>query len=111
MKPNLTSRSSWFLLFILPLIVATGILIGGSQKGSLFLKLNSFYHPITDFFAGWITWLGSGWIFVIVVMFVFTRNYGDGIIGGVIFFFSAIVPQLLKKLLFADMARPVKYFE
>lgn len=86
-------------------------MILATPKRELFLEMNSVHSVFFDQFFKWETWLGNGAIFITVVLICLFRNKGWGILGLMVFALSAILPQVFKKLVFADVVRPVKYYE
>jgi len=111
MKDLLIRRPLWFFIVFLPCAIAGGIVLYLISKRELFLYINGYHHPFFDIFFAWETWLGNGTFFIIICLLLLFRNYGNALLGMISFTFSAIFPQALKKLVFADIVRPVKYFE
>jgi membrane-associated phospholipid phosphatase len=95
----------------MPFWIAGLILILATSKRQLFLEINSLNSPFFDHFFKWETWLGNGVVFVVLILILFYKNKGWGLLSLIIFSLSAILPQVLKKLVFPNEVRPVKFFE
>jgi membrane-associated phospholipid phosphatase len=100
--------------FILPysmLMLFTGILLMFTGRDRLFLILNEVYHPLADQAFKYITYLGDGWLYlIIIIVFAFISKRWC-IHAAAAFLFSFIVSRIGKDLIFEGMHRPKKYFE
>lgn len=81
-------------------------------KGNLVLYFNKRYNPIADVFFKYYTHVGDGLFFcfasILVLLLVKIRW---GLIGLLTFAVSGILTQVLKKIVFGPLPRPLKYFE
>jgi membrane-associated phospholipid phosphatase len=100
--------------FILPysiLMLLTGILLMFTGRDRLFLILNKVYHPLADQVFRYITYLGDGWLyFLVIIVFAFISKRWC-IHAATAFLFSFIASRIGKDLIFEGMHRPKKYFE
>ncbi len=111
MRDLLITRPRYFYILFIPFMLGSLIVILLTSKSDLFLSLNAYHRPVADQFFFWITWLGNGLIFAVFCLVLLLKNVGQGILGFSVFLTTALVPQLLKKGIFVNSVRPVKYFE
>lgn len=111
MRDLVFKKPLYFYLLFIPFIIVGGVILLQTSKSDLFLYFNAYHSPFADQFFFWLTWLGNGLIFSIVCLFILLRNWGDGLLGFACFIVSAIIPQFLKKVIFTDSIRPVKFFD
>lgn len=111
MKDILFKRPLYFYVLLIPFLVLGAVAINMTNKPDLFIFINRRHSPAADIFFFWSTSLGNGTVFVIFCLLVFWRNMGNGILCIITFAFSAIVPQILKKMIFPDVVRPFKFFQ
>ena len=108
MKNWFYHKSLWFYSFLL---VTGGILLIVWDKGDFVLILNKIHYPATDLFFKYITYLGDGWIFaILLIISLFVRFYYSILLIGTVLLQTLIV-QVLKRYLYADTVRPSLYFE
>ena len=108
---NLLKTNKAFILpyFVFLLVIMPVILI--FPKGSIHLYLNSLHNPIFDYFFKYITYLGHGLmpvILAVVFMFFSLRKSFVILSSGL---FAGILAQFFKRIVFTNIARPIKYFE
>lgn len=100
-----------FLLstFAFWLIAASIVLL--FTKGEIHLYLNQFHTPFFDVFFKYITYLGDGVVIVIAALILafFKVRYGLFALAG--YLGSGIIVQLMKRLFFSHIKRPLGYFE
>jgi len=82
-----------------------------STKTAIHLGFNSFHNSFLDVVLFCMTYLGDGVMAVLVVIMLLAVKYRYAFIVGVSNFISAIITQILKQTLFADVVRPKKFFE
>jgi membrane-associated phospholipid phosphatase len=101
-------------LFIWPLSIMLGItaiLILQYGRDNLFLMVNTIHHPLADRLFTWITWLGDGWMNVLVLIWFVFKSKKWLVHGAAAFLLSFLFSRLGKDILFNGAFRPVKYFE
>ncbi len=82
------------------------------SKEEIFLYINSRHSASGDLFFPVITYLGGGVLSLFVgLISMFLLNFRKAIIVVTSFLLSGAVVQLLKRLVFNDEFRPIKYFE
>ena len=111
MKELLIIRPLYFYFLFIPFLAAGLIVIAGTDKSSLFLWSNQYHSRLADVIFTWLTWVGNGAFFLVLVVLVFFRNMGNGILGATVFIVSSLLPQLLKNFSFPHALRPIRFFE
>ncbi len=82
-----------------------------TEKSELHLFFNTLHHNFFDFFFKYLTYLGDGAaIAVAAVLLLLFCNIRHGLTLGSIAVLLGIVVQFLKKIVFPDFFRPIKYF-
>lgn len=100
-----------FLVPYSALLLITGIWIAITGRDRLFLILNDIYHPLADDVFRWITHLGDGWLyFILIILFLFISKRWF-VHAASAFLFSFLASRIGKDLIFEGMHRPKKYFE
>jgi len=102
LKPFLIAYS----LFVL---VVSAVLIVFSKETS-FLMINGWHTDFGDLVFPFITHLGGGFISGLVVVVFLFISYRWVIICSVSFVVTGLITQLLKRTVFADCVRPMKFF-
>ena len=100
----------FFYLYVLFLLIGTSLLIGYSKE-ELFLAVNSRHTDFSDLLFQVVTYLGDGIFAAIIVVILGLYRLRLGLIGLVGFASTGIAIQFLKKMVFPDAYRPMKYFE
>lgn len=95
----------------IPFAIIISILILLTPKDELFLWSNQHHSYFFDVFFKLITYLGNGLVFVILLLILVFYKLSDAILAGIVFLLSAIIPQIIKKLIFPDALRPYGYFQ
>ncbi len=99
-----------FLVFIL-VIIGCIPLFSVFSKAEIHIFINKLNHPVFDFFFKYLTYLGDG-IFVVTVGFIFLFvKYRYSLIIIFSYLFSSLIVQFLKRIVFSDLVRPIKYFK
>lgn len=108
---KLIKENRVFLLpyFLILVIILPFLLI--YTKAEIHLFLNQFHTPIFDIAWKYITYLGDGLIIVIIGVLALLVSIRGSIFIVMSYLVSGLFAQILKRLLFPDVARPVKYFE
>jgi len=111
MSKNILQRLRYFNYIFVPFAIAGIIAILSTGKGELFLWMNQWRHSLLDIAFRAITWLGSGLSFAVICTVLLFMDLRKSILGFLCFGLSSALSQLLKKLVFPDIVRPMKYFE
>ena len=99
-----------FFMIYFPVALLIGLLLIFFPKEDLFLTINSFHGPIADAFFPLATYLGDGIFYAGIVVVLLFVSYRYALIGALSFLVSGLAAQALKKLVFTDWYRPIKYF-
>lgn len=98
-------RNYWIGCLAVAIIGLLPLLL--SDKIQVQLLINSWHHPISDLIFRYLTHLGDGWLFVLViVLMAIFRSYYHALLGATTFALSGIGAQILKRMVFFDAARP-----
>lgn len=111
MKSTMMHRVKWFGMIYLTFFVLGLAILIGTDKRDFHYWLNGYYSNISDELFSWITWLGHGMIFIVVILVTGLKRYANIILGLAAFLLSSGLAQFMKKILFPGALRPVKYFE
>jgi membrane-associated phospholipid phosphatase len=105
------SRNRWFFLPYSVFLVISAALLLNFSKPELHILLNKVHSPFFDVFFKYATHLGDGSLIAILgIIFLFIKyRYAFAFLLGSIS--AAVVVNLFKKMVFAEMYRPAKYFE
>ena len=103
---TLKKNSRFFICYTL-FLVAGGVLQLLYSQEELFLIINSKNSPLADFFFYWITHLGDGLVFIILFVGLIFYRYRLALLGFLMFAFTSIVAQVLKRGFFEDAFRPI----
>lgn len=102
-----------YLLCCLLIIVVGTIATLLFDKTALHLAINKKHNAFWDALFPYLTHLGDGLTFIVIVLlFVFIskkQRYQYLVLGGLSILISGLSAQLLKRLVFPDAYRPVKY--
>lgn len=81
------------------------------DKTTLFLKINAVHHPVLDQFCYYITNLGSGLTYglLLVVLWLGRVHYSKLFIGASSFVVTAAIVQALKRIVFPGQLRPIAF--
>ena len=100
------TQKSVYILLILFLILGTASLLMWN-KTEVFLYLNSFNSEFGDLAFPIITYLGDGWLSLLLFIMCLFFSFGKSVDLLVSFIISAIFVQGGKRLLFSDVKRPL----
>ena len=79
-------------------------------RSDSFLFINGLNNYYADLFFKYITYLGDGLIYILpFIIFLFIR-FRYSLIFLFTFIFEGVLSQFLKKVIFTDVSRPLKYF-
>ncbi len=106
----LKKNNYFFIVYLLFLAVGAYILIH-FKKGDFELLVNQNYASIfTDTFFKYVTELGNGWFFVLVIIICAFIKFRYVLLTGSSFILSGVLTQLFKHVLFPHEERPVAFF-
>jgi len=108
---RLIFQNKWFFLPYLLILLIIGVFLVFFTKAEIQLYLNGYNSDFLDVFFKYLTNLGDGIclpVFLIIMLVV--KRFRDGLYLVVVFLISGFVVQLLKRLVFHNIDRPVKYF-
>jgi membrane-associated phospholipid phosphatase len=95
-----------YTLFILTLLITVSLI----EKEDIHLYLNKYHTPFLDFTFKYITYLGDGIMFAVLIIYFFFISKKESLkyaISGVL---TLIIATITKRLIFIKSARPVEYF-
>lgn len=108
---NERPANNFGIAFLLAIVfaVATGVVILLLGKNETFQLVNSNHHPYADQFFKYFTHYGDGWMWVPLGLFCifYRKKYIVAVIAGVLI--STILAQFLKRVVFPDELRPIKF--
>ena len=102
-------KDPFLIVYVLLLSIGTIIYFLG-EHGDTVLWINRLHNPITDFLFKWITHLGDGIFFAIVIILLLIRNRRTGLIVLAMGLSQTLVVFILKRLVFTGTPRPRTYF-
>lgn len=102
-------RQRYFLIPFLILIITGFSLMLIFTKTELFLLINDCHTTFFDQFFKLNTWVGDGWMTVLVVFGMLFFKYRFAVLTALAYAYSSMAVQILKRLFNAP--RPVKFFE
>jgi membrane-associated phospholipid phosphatase len=110
MQKILSHTGILFILIIL-CIISSYIVYSKIPFGQEIIEINKYNSLSLDFVFKYITHIGDGLFYgFVLILFLFFVKYRAAIIGLIIYAISSGVAQYLKHFVFADRARPLKYF-
>ena len=117
MKKQTAISTIWYENSLFFYLLAVLLLIGSFpfvifDKVSFFILLKQWHHPAADYIALYLTWLGDGVTYLVLLLMValFHTSCRKLIIMGGSFLCMSIVVQLLKRVFFSYMLRPMAFF-
>jgi len=97
---------SWAFLAIL--LISSPLFL--TEKSFLNIWINRLHNPFLDEFFKYITYLGSGWVLIPLLLFTLSRNYFLSLALVASFIFESLIVQLvLKQGFFSEVMRPIAY--
>lgn len=108
---ELLRKNRFFFLPYVLLLVVIGVLQINYTQGELMLWINSRNSVPADLIFPYVTYLGDGAFYVVVCLILMIYNRRVGLIGLASFALSSLTSEFLKKLVFTDSPRPLKFFE
>jgi len=101
---------SFLYLYALFLIISILLLVCLSKE-EVFLWINSSHTVFSDFVFQATTYLGDGIFAAIMVVLLALYKIRLGLVGMFSFVGTGLLVQFLKKIIFPDQFRPLRYFE
>ncbi|WP_342265322.1 phosphatase PAP2 family protein [Cardinium endosymbiont of Philonthus spinipes] len=103
------SESSLFFYLLITLLIIGIFPLFLWDKVSFLIWLKQWHHPIADYVAPYLTWFGDGvaYLSILPVFALFGASCRKMIIMGGSFVCMSIVVQLLKRVFFSHMLRPI----
>jgi membrane-associated phospholipid phosphatase len=111
-----TVKSNLAFFMAYHLLLAAGLYpLWAYNKVDLFLAINSHHHPLGDHFFYYVTHLGSGMVYCLLVALLSwaypTRRLFLSLWGMGSFVMMSAVVQFLKRMIFSHQLRPAKMLE
>jgi membrane-associated phospholipid phosphatase len=108
---QLLAQNRWFILPYLLVLAICAFFLIVFTKAQIHLYINSYHSDFFDVFFKYLTNLGNGiFLPVLLLILLVWGKFRDGLYLVSVFLIAGILVQLLKHLVFHDMARPIKYF-
>lgn len=107
---NLVHKNQVFFgLYLLLLLLGSYPLLAW-DKINFLLLINSYSHPFFDYFFYYITHLGSGITYILMLLILVLLQVANRkiFIGGTSFVVLSVIVQGLKRIIFADQLRPLQ---
>ncbi len=100
-----------FLLGYVLIFPALLVLVLSVSKESIHLKMNTLHTPFLDVLMKYWTYLGDGLLLIILIAGLLMISFRHFFTGITAFAIGGLTTQALKRLIFSDFPRPIKYFE
>ena len=110
MRPPLLQQNWFYVPYIIVMIICGFFLIQFS-KADVHIWLNQYHSAFFDIFFRVLTNFGDGILLPLYITIMLMIRFRHAVFLVVVFLLSGLVVQLLKRFVFADVARPMKYFE
>ncbi len=108
---KILSYTGILYLLIISSIISAYIVYSNIPFGQEIIEINKFNNPTLDFIFKYSTHIGDGLFYgLVLILFLFFVNYRAAIVGLIIYAVSSGIAQYLKHAVYADRARPLKYF-
>ena len=106
------ANQTFFIAYNLLLLIGLYPLLAW-DKLTIFLFINKHHHPFLDPFFFYVTHLGSGITYglLILCLLLFKVPYRKILIGVASFGVMSVIVQVLKRLIFSHHVRPIKFIE
>jgi len=103
-------RQNWFYIPYVIVMIMCGFFVIYFTKAEVHLWLNQYHSEFFDTFFKYITNLGDGIFLPLYIAIMLMIRFRHTILLVVVFLLSGLLVQVLKRLVFGDVARPLKYF-
>lgn len=101
---------TYFIAYTIILLFSVSLFFS-LEHGELVIRVNEFRNGITDLLMRYLTFLGDGIVFGIVVLIMLIKNRRVGIFYLTTALTTLVSSSFLKRVVFSDIPRPKKYFE
>ncbi len=90
--------------------VATSFFLITKDKETIHLAINNHHSPLGDLLFKYITHLGDGFVtlLAVIILLFFTYRKTFTLLGP--FLAGGLIVQVMKRFIFSDMDRPIRYF-
>ncbi len=110
LRSLLRANRPFYLTYAALLLLAGGLQLAYSQT-ELMQWVNAHSNSATDAFFTYVTYLGDGAFFALVLLALLLRSYRWALKCLASFLLTTLVAQGLKNFVFADHLRPSRFFE
>ncbi len=107
---ELLRRNRFFIVPYLSFLIISSFFLVLYSKDQVHIFLNQFHHSVTDKFFMYITHLGDGVVVAVFIALLLFISYRYALIMLSSVFLTTIVIQVLKRVVFAALPRPVVHF-
>lgn len=104
-------KEKYILLLLLPFLIGILYLIVYYGKGPAHLLVNGYNSPAADVFFKYVTHLGDGAIFAVVILVLLFINIRWALYELLAALFTLIFVFITKQVIFKGIPRPTKFFE
>ncbi len=108
---NQLLREKYILFLLVPFLLGILFLILSYGKGPAHLLVNAWNSPSADMFFKYVTHLGDGAVFAVVILLLLFVRIRWAIFELLAALFTLIFVFIAKQLIFKGIPRPTKYFE
>lgn len=105
------NKNKIFLIISFLFFIGLGILLLLYNKDILHITINKHHTPFLDTFFKNITYLGSGWMILVLFIFLLFISYRLALMLAISNLLITIVVQFLKNIVFIGSLRPKAYFD
>ncbi len=103
-------KKIWGIYLLVPFFLTgiTGYFL--YHKGQVELMINHQHNPFADLFFRYYTYLGNGWMFVLLLLILLNYRYFYLVLTLLVIVMQTLVVQVLKLVFFKHMDRPIVFF-
>jgi membrane-associated phospholipid phosphatase len=105
------SRGGIFMLGYIPVLIFMIIILINGSKGDIHMAVNSFHTPFLDNLMKYWTLFGDGILLLVLILAMLMVSFRYFFVALTALILSGVTTQLLKRIFFSDIPRPIKYFE
>jgi membrane-associated phospholipid phosphatase len=108
---NLIKQNIAFFLLVFGYVLLGALYLYTHHQGDEILFINALHFAGADYFFKYVTHLGDGLFFgIVILLFLLFVSYYQAILGMLVFVLSTVMVQIPKRYIFENENRPVKYF-
>ena len=104
-------HQQWFYLPYIFIMIFCGYLVIQFSKADIHILLNQHNSLRFDTFFKYLTILGDGGFLPVYLLIMLMIRFRSAFLLVAVYLLSGLFVQLLKRFVFEDVARPIKYFE